>query len=193
MRKKRNQKIKVMVSSSVYQFTPELDQLCATLKGYGYHVLNSHIGTIYPVPGQDPKTSCLAAVEECDFFFGIILPFYGSGITQAEFEKAIALDKPRGFLAHHDVTFARQLLHQFMYTKSSTRNTFQLKKKTPVMDDLRVIDMYNMAVGDGQPINKRLWAQEFLKYSLDGATFVDTLFSDERRFRADLERLRNRP
>lgn len=183
-------KIKVMVSSSVYHFKTELEQLCSSLSGYGYHVLNSHIGTIYSIPGKSPEESCLAAVKECDFFFGIILPFYGSGITETEFRKAIELDKPRGFLAHHDVAFARQLLHQFMYDEDKARTEFKLNKKTPVMDDLRVIDMYNLAVGDGLPLNKRLWAQEFYKYPLDGAPFVDTQFGDEPRFRADLEKLK---
>lgn len=184
-------KLKIMVSSSVYHFKTEIEQLCSTLQGYGYHVLNSHIGTIYNIPGKAPKESCLAAVEECDFFFGIILPFYGSsGITHDEFLHAININKPRGFLAHHDVAFARQLLHQFMYDNYKVRTAFALTKKTQVMDDLRVIDMYNEAVGDELPLNKRLWAQEFYKYPLDGAPFVVTQFSDEPRFRADLEKLK---
>lgn len=186
----KKDKLKIMVSSSVYHFKTEIEQLCSTLQGYGYHVLNSHIGTIYSIPGKSPEESCLAAVEECDFFFGIILPFYGtSGITHSEFSHAIAINKPRGFLAHHDVAFARQLLTQFMFDEHKNRTVFTLTKKTAVMDDLRVIDMYNEAVGDGLPLNKRLWAQEFYKYSLDGAPFVITQFSNEPRFRTDLEKL----
>jgi len=183
-------RLKIMVSSTVYHFKTDLEQLCSTLQGFGYEVLNSHIGTIYPVPGKSPEESCLAAVEECDFFFGIILPFYGSGITHGEFLRATALNKPRGFLAHHDVTFAKQLLRPFMFDASGARTTaFALHKPTPVMDDLRVIDMYNDAVGDGLPMSKRLWAQEFYKYALDGAPFVNTQFCNEARFRADLEKL----
>ena len=186
----KKEKLKIMVSSSVYHFKTDLEQLCSSLLGYGYHVLNSHIGTIYNIPGKSPEESCLAAVEECDFFFGIILPFYGSsGITHTEFKHAITINKPRGYLAHHDVAFARQLLHQFMFDEHEARTAFALTKKTQVMDDLRVIDMYNEAVGDGLPLNKRFWAQEFYKYSLDGAPFVITQFSDEPRFRADLEKL----
>lgn len=183
-------KIKIMVSSSVYHFKTEIEQICSALKGYGFHVLNSHIGTIYSIPGKSPEESCLAAVDECDFFFGIILPFYGSsGLTHAEFKRAIELNKPRGFLAHHDVAFARQLLEQFMYDESKARTEFALTKKTQVMDDLRVIEMYNDAVGDGLPLNKRIWAHEFYKYPLDGAPHVDTLFGNEPRFRKDLEQL----
>lgn len=57
-----------MVSSTVYHFKTELEQLCTTLTGYGYKVLNSHIGTIYSVPDQSPEQSCLAAVEDYNRF-----------------------------------------------------------------------------------------------------------------------------
>lgn len=183
------QKIKIMLSSTVYNFKTEIEQIYATLTGYGYDVLCSHMGTIYNVPGKSPEESCLLAVEECDFFFGIIYPFYGSGITHAEFKRAIELNKPRGFLAHHDVAFARQLLQQFMIDAAGAKTGFALAKKTPVMDDLRVIDMYNDAVGDGLPLNKRLWAQEFYKYTLDGSAFVATQFGNKERFRKDLENI----
>ena len=79
----------------------------------------------------------------------------------------------------------------FMIDNNGDRTDFVLKTKTPVMDDLRVVDMYNDAVGDGQPMNKRLWAQEFYKYSLDAAEFVATQFEDKNRFRKDLEKLNN--
>lgn len=182
-------KLKIMLSSTVYNFKTEIEQIYAILTGYGYEVLCSHMGTVYNVPGRSPEESCLLAVEDCDFFFGIIYPFYGSGITHKEFKKAVELNKPRGFLAHHDVSFARQLLHQFMLDADGVKTTFKLIKKTPVMDDLRVIDMYNDAVGDGQPLNKRLWAQEFYKYTLDGSTFVATQFANIKRFRTDLEKI----
>lgn len=186
----KRERLKIMVSTTVYHFKTELEQLCATLNGHGYHVLNNSLGTIYPVPGKSPEESCLLAVEECDFFFGIILPFYGSGITHTEIQKAIAINKPRGFLVHHDVVFSRQLLQQFMFDTYGVRTGFTLARKTSVFDDLRVIDMYNEAIGDGLPLNKRLWAHEFFKYPLDGAPFVDTQFGDESRFRTDLEKLK---
>jgi len=120
--------------------------------------------------------------------FGIILPFYGSGITHKEFKRAIRINRLRGFLAHHDVVFSRQLLQQLMYDVDGKRNDFKLNKKTPVFDDLKVIDMYNDAIGDGEPLNKRLWVQEFFKYTLDGAPFVATQFGDIKRFTKDLEK-----
>lgn len=187
MTKKKKQKLKVMVSSTVYHFKNEIEQICSTLMGFGYDVLCSHIGTIYPVNGNGTEEACLAAVEECDFFLGIILPQYGSGITHKEFKKAIELDKPRAFLAHQNVTFARQLLSQFMYDDQGNRTDFKLTKKTAVKDDLRVIEMYNEAVEVAGDPGKRLWAQDFSKYSLDGSRFVERIFSDPDRLRTSIE------
>ncbi|HAY3534689.1 DUF4062 domain-containing protein [Elizabethkingia anophelis] len=181
--------IKIMLSSTVYHFKNEIEQIYATLTGMGYEVLCSHMGTIYNIPGQPPLVSCLKAVEDCDFFFGIVLPFYGSGITFQEFEKAIELDKPRGFLAHSHVVFAKQLLKQKMFYRDGRRKNFKLKK-TNVLDDLRVIDMYNIAIGEGLPLGNRRWTQEFYRYPLDGAPFVVSQFGDER-FIRDLKNLRD--
>ena len=76
-----------------------------------------------------------------------------------------------------------------MLDVNGDKTAFNLAKKTQVMDDLRVIDMYNDAVGDGLPLNKRLWAQEFYKYTLDGSAFVATQFANKNRFRTDLENI----
>jgi hypothetical protein len=186
-----NDKLKIMLSSTVFHFKSEIEQIYATLTGYGYEVFCSHMGTVYNVPGKSPEESCLIAVEKCDFFFGIVLPHYGSGITHKEFTKAIEINKPRGFLAHSNVTFTKQLLKQFMFEDNGDRNEFALKKKTPVMDDLRVIDMYNDAIGDGQALSNRLWAQEFYKYTQDGAPFVASQFEDIKRLTNDLNKLKD--
>jgi hypothetical protein len=96
--------IKIMVSSTVYGFEKDLRQLCAAIESYKtrqyeYQVLNSCIGSIYVAPGVSNTEACLRAVDDCDFFLGIILPRYGSGITHQEFTRAIQQDKPRGFLS----------------------------------------------------------------------------------------------
>ena len=57
-------------------------------RDFEYKVLNSCIGSIYVAPGVSNTEACLRAVDECDFFFGIILPRYGSGITHEEFTRA---------------------------------------------------------------------------------------------------------
>ncbi len=190
------EEIKIMVSSAVYGFEKDLRQLCATIesyksKEYQYRVLNSHIGSIYVAPGVSNAEACLRAVNDCDFFFGIILPRYGSGITHQEFERAISLDKPRGFLSHYSVRYARELLAQYMYSDIPNRTlrsgfTFH---KTPVFEDIRIIDMYNQAIQDGLPIDQRRWSHEFGHYDGDEMKFVETEFKNINRLKADLDEL----
>lgn len=182
--------IKIMLSSTVHGSKHIIESIYATLVSFGYQVLCSHMGTIYPKPGLSPEESCLAAVEECDFFFGIIFPHYGSGITHKEFAKAVDLNKPRGFLAHSHIPFLRTLLKQFMYDEHGNRTGFKLDKTT-VLDSLEVIEMYNLAIGHGLPLKNRLWTQEFSKYELDGSPFIKTLFEDYPRFENDLNELKN--
>lgn len=185
-------KIKVMLSSSVYGNEHVIEQIFSVLDGYGYKVLCSHKGTIYNIPGASPEESCLAAVEECDFFFGIIFPYYGtSGITHQEIHKAVELNKPRGFLAHSNVAFARTLLKDFMFDKDGNRTNFDLIKKTTVMDTLKVIDMYNDAIGHGKPLSGRLWTHHYNKYEIDGANFVHSQFGDPQRLANDLKKLKD--
>ena len=39
-------RLKIMVASSVYGFTDQLEQIAAILKRYRYDVINSHLGTV---------------------------------------------------------------------------------------------------------------------------------------------------
>lgn len=185
---KRPPKIKIMVSSTVYGFETELTQLCGTLTGYGYDVLNNHYGTVYVPPNVSNTQACLNAVNECDFFLGVILPRYGSGITDLEFKEAIKLNKPRGFLAHFSIPLARQLLSQFMYSdeKNRVKNPKFIFNKTTVLEDIRVIDMYNEAIGDGKPMDERKWAHPFIDFPVDGMRFIESNFADYKRFKNDL-------
>lgn len=178
-----------MLSSTVYGNQHVIESICATLTGYGYEVLCSHMGTIYSIPGKSPEESCMAAVDQCDFFLGVIFPYYGSGITHREFQRAVDLNKPRGFLAHSNIPFLKTLLKQFMYDEENNRTEFSLKKRTTVLDSLEVVEMYNLAIGDGKPLEKRLWAQPYYKYELDGAVFIATQFENYERFKNDIKAL----
>ena len=188
--------IKIMVSSTVYGFERDLRVLCATIESYNsneyeYKVLNNCIGSIYIPPGVSNQDACLRAVDECDFFFGIILPRYGSGITHLELTRAIELDKPRGFLSHYSVRYARELLAQYMYSDRANRvrnPDFQFIK-TPVFEDARIIDMYNEAIKDGLPLDQRRWAHEFGHFDGDEMKFVETEFRNINRLKADLDEL----
>jgi hypothetical protein len=99
----KKRKINIMVASTVYQNRDLLLQICGILNTYGYHVINSEYGTIYPALGMNNTDACLAAVEECDIFFGVINPMYSMGIAQLEFQRAIAINKPRRFIAYQKI------------------------------------------------------------------------------------------
>ena len=56
---------------------------------------------------------------------------------------AIALKKPRWFIAHRDVRVARELFKQYRYLPDRSLNPDFVYQPTKLLDDIRVIDMYN--------------------------------------------------
>lgn len=191
MAKKR--KIEIMVASTVYQNRDLLLQICGILNTYGYHVINSEYGTLHPPLGMNNTDACIAAVAECDIFFGIINPMYSTGITHLEFQRAIAIDKPRRFIAHSFVTFSRKLLAQYMYVDAAKtqRNNFEIQP-TSVIDSVKVIDMYNDAVQINLAYEERKyhWVQEFFRPD-EALRHVETLFRDIKRVERELANLNN--
>lgn len=200
--------VRLMVASSVYGFETDLDQISGVLQGYGYTVLNSHLGTIPTHPNKSNLDNCLDAVRQCDVFLGIVRPFYGSGIvgsrsiTHEEIRLSVQLNKPRWFLVHGHVTFARLLLKQFREFNQPKQwvpdcllnllgcSRFRFKKTT-VMDDPRVIDMYEDVIRADQPIVNRTgnWAQEFYTHA-QALTYLQTTFSDIERVRQIAQEMR---
>jgi hypothetical protein len=178
MAKKKHKPLKVMVASTVYQNRDMIYQVCGILSTYGYQVINSEFGTLHPTLGQNNTEACLQAVNDCDIFFGFINPIYSSGITHKEFLEAIKLDKPRRFMAHSTIPFARKLLYQFMFDDKKAPTGFSIKP-TSVMDDIRVIDMYNIAIQSDLPYDERKynWVQEFHRID-DILRHIETLFGD---------------
>jgi len=185
----RRPKLKVMVASTIYNFEDQIRQICAVLSGYGYEVWNSSLGTLPVHPALSNEQNSVAAVGNCDVFLGIIRPFYGSGvigprsITHEECREAVRLRKPRWFLVHRDVTFARQLLKPYLY-KDGKRTEFKVER-TAVLDDSRVIDLYNDAIQNDIPPADRKghWVQEF--YRLDEALgYIDIQFRDAKKLRS---------
>ena len=191
MTKKR--KIKIMVASTVYQNRDLLLQICGILNTYGYHVINSEYGTLHPPLGMNNTDAWIAAVAECDIFFGIINPMYSTGITHLEFQKAIAINKPRRFIAHSFVTFSRKLFAQYIYADATKtqRNNFEIQS-TSVMDSIKVIDMYNDAVQINLAYEERKyhWVQEFFRPD-EALRHVETLFRDIKRVERELANLIN--
>lgn len=189
-------KPRILVASTVYNFEDQLSQVCGVLTGFGYDVWNSHIGTIPVNPGLSNSQSCLAAVDECDLFLGIIRPTYGSGvvgersITHDECLRAIEKSKPRWFMVHHDVAFARQLLKPYLFDDHGQLNTAFNFQKTRVLDDRRVIDLYNDALQSDVPVEERRghWVQEFYRQP-ELLSFVNSQFADLARIRTICEEM----
>ncbi len=178
----------ILVSSTVYGVEELLERIYTLLTAYGYEVWMSHKGTLPVRSDRTAFENCLAAVERCDLFLGIITPHYGSGldpgdprglsITHLEMRKAIELRKPRWILAHDHVVFARGLLRNLGFEGPSDRQKLTLKKR-PILEDLRVVDLYEEATfdADRMPLAERQgnWVQKF-RSTEDASLFVDSQF-----------------
>ncbi len=168
-------RLSILVSSVVYGYEDLLESIYALLDGFGYDVVMSHKGTVPIDPERSAMISCLDAVERSDLFLGLILPRYGSGkegpdglsITHREALKAIEVNKPRWFLVHEHVAIARQLLQP--YRNARRKDSFALKRgiefvPTPILSDLRVLDLYEAAMRHDVPavVDRRgNWVQPY--------------------------------
>lgn len=180
--------IKVLVASTIYGYQDQLSSIYAQLDSYGYDVMNSHMGTVYAGADKSNMDDCLAAVEECDAFLGIIRPDYGSGvigetsITHEEVLKAILLKKARWFLVDSKVVFARQLLNKSEIVDRHTLKPIKIDNiiiRPNTLIDVRSIEIYNAVTKDKIPANERIghWAQEY--YDLPGMQrFIEGQFKD---------------
>lgn len=160
----------IMVSSTVYGVEELLDRIYASLTLFGYEVWSSHAGTMPTNSNVSAFDNCIKAVEDCDLFLGLITPQYGSGavgkdisITHQELLKAIELNKPRWLLAHDHVVFARTLLANLGHGTQEAREALSLEASA-VIDDLRVIDMYEAATRNEIRFRDRTgnWVQKYV-------------------------------
>jgi len=181
----------ILVSSSVYGIEDLLDQIFGVLKGFEYEVWMSHAGTIPVDPTKSNFRNCLDAVDNCQLFLGLITTWYGSGkgasepsITHQELLRAIKLDKLRWFLAHEHVAFARQLLKQFRFNQDGSPDDGFVFKSTRVLDDIRVIDMYEAAIRQDVGLRERTgnWVQSYFRHQ-DALEYVSSQFGDVTRIR----------
>lgn len=167
----KKEKSILMVSSAVYGFEELLDRIYATLSTLGYEVWMSHKGTMPVDPEVTALESCRRAVKGCDLFLGIILPRYGSGkekpeddsIVHEELRMAIAEKKPRWILAHDHVVFARSFLENLCKQSKLKRKDLEIKRSA-VFEDLRILDMYDLATRQDVEVyrdRKGNWVQKF--------------------------------
>lgn len=179
-------KLTILVSSTVYGIEELLERIYTLLTGFGYEVWMSHAGTVQTYSNRTAFENCLDAVEKCDLFLGIITPQYGSGqdkdspnnlsITHQEIRKAIQMQKPRWLLAHDHVVYTWSLLKNLGFEGKEGRKKLKLRK-SPILDDLRVLDVYEEAIIDGVPLAERdgNWVQKF-QSTEDGSRFVAAQF-----------------
>jgi len=176
-------KIEIMVASSVIGYEDQVDQVCGLFEQMGYRPISSHYKTMLVDPSKSNLENCLTAVENCDAFFGIIRPNYGTGvigetsITHEEMKKAIELKKPRWFVAHRDIRVARVLLKQYRYLPDGSLNPDFTYRPNKLMDDIRVIDMYNDTILNDIPPEERVghWADEYFNIK-DIEKVIETQF-----------------
>ena len=180
-------KLTIMVSSTVYGIEELLDRIYTLLTSFGYEVWMSHKGTVPVFSNRTAFENCLAAVEKCDLFLGLITPQYGSGqdkdrndqlsISHREVKRAIQLRKARWLLAHDHVVFAWSLLKNLGYETKADRNKKLTLKKTAILEDLRVLDLYEESIIHDVPLAERQgnWVQKFSS-SEEGALFVSAQF-----------------
>jgi hypothetical protein len=181
-----------MISSSVYGSQSLLRQTYATLRGFGYDVMCSPVGTLSVNPTQPNLDNCLQAVEECQIFVGFIRPIYGSGrdskkdksISHLELEKAIKLNRPRWILAHSSVVKMRSLVRHVFYNKDGSRNAQEFKELKGEFDDPRVIEMYELAADSNskKPWSQRVnhWVHEY-HYDFEALDYISAQFSNPQR------------
>jgi hypothetical protein len=175
--------LKVMVSSTVYNQEYELKQLFAVLEGYGYEVLMSHRGTIPVDPSKHNFKNCLAAVDSCDLFIGIVNSRYGAdgggpiSIAHQEIRRAIELDKPRWMLVHYDLWIIRQVLRQFR--KKGGQGWQRKIQGCPAMDDIRILDLIEEILQSDVPFEqRRAWAQPYFDHG-DLMRFISAQLGNE--------------
>ncbi|WP_026711829.1 DUF4062 domain-containing protein [Flavobacterium filum] len=181
-------RIEIMVASSVYNYEDQINEICGILEQMGYHPISSHYKTMPTDPSKSNLENCIIAAQKCDAFFGIIRPFYGSGIigetsiTHEEMKTAISLKKPRWFIAHRDIRVARELFKQYRYLPDKSLNPDFAYKPTKLLDDIRVIDMYNDTILNDIDPAERIghWTDEYFTIQ-DIKKVIQTQFHDKNR------------
>lgn len=181
------------MSSVVTGYEPLLKNLYALLTEQGFEVIQSCMGTVPVSSDHQAYEDCLAAIDECDLFLGIIFPKYGSGatadeplnITHREMLKAIAKKMPRWFMVHEQVVIATEVLKEFRDPKVKDRFALMYGHGfvgSKFLDDLRIIDMHNAVLQrDVKPVSMRAgnWVQTFGD-EYEAKLFVQAQFRGDR-------------
>lgn len=161
-----------MVSSTVYGIEELLDRVYTLLTAAGYEVWMSHKGSLPVFSDKSAFENCLEGVRQCQIFLGIIGTRYGTGVNKndpeslsivhQELRLAIQLKKARWLLAHENILTARTLFSKLGHAGIEGRKSLNLKP-SDVLEDKRLIDMYEEATFDKLPLAERKgnWVQKF--------------------------------
>lgn len=189
---KSKENLKLMVASTVYGFEDQLSKIINDIKNKGFNVLNSFFGSIKVNPRLSNLNNCLNAVEDTDWFMGIVRPYYGTGnikdknITFEEIKTAIGLYKPRWFFIHRDVTFASKIIDKIevnnvLVDKNDATQILIPNKLLPNNQiHQQAIDLYNFVIKDHEAdleLRDGNWSQEFFNFS-EALIYIRAQFLD---------------
>ncbi len=178
---------KLMLASTVYGFEDQLSKIIHDVAERDFNVLSSFHGSIKVNPKLSNLENCVQAVEETDWFLGIVRPYYGTGnigeknITFEEINRAIQLNKPRWFYIHRDVSFAEKILSRIQVKNTEGSETKTPNELLPNHDiDKEAIDLYNYVIKNEEKqieLRNGNWAQEFFVFT-EALIYVRSQFLD---------------
>ncbi len=166
---------KLMLASTVYGFEDQLSKIIHDIAKKDFNVLSSFHGNIKVNPKLSNLDNCVQAVDEANWFLGIVRPYYGTGnineknITFEEIRAAIQLNKPRWFYIHRDVIFAAKILNNIKVNNTEGSKTKTSNELLPNQSiDKEAIDLYNFVIKNHETqleLRNGNWAQEFFVFT----------------------------
>lgn len=178
---------KLMLASTVYGFEDQLSKIIHDVAERDFNVLSSFQGSIKVNPKLSNLENCLQAVDEANWFLGIVRPYYGTGniekknITFEEIKTAIQLNKPRWFYIHRDVIFAEKIMGSIQVNNPEDSKTEIPNVLLPNQSIAKeAIDLYNHVIKNDEKqleLRNGNWAQEFFVFT-EALIYVRSQFLD---------------
>lgn len=178
---------KLMLASTVYGFEDQLSKIIHDVAKRDFNVLSSFQGSIKVNPNLSNLENCVHAVDEANWFLGIVRPYYGTGnikeknITFEEIKTAIQLKKRRWFYIHRDVIFAEKIMGSIQVNNPEDSKTEIPNVLLPNQSIAKeAIDLYNHVIKNDEKqleLRNGNWAQEFFVFT-EALIYVRSQFLD---------------
>lgn len=178
---------KLMLASTVYGFEDQLSKIIHDITEREFLVLNSFHGSIKVNPKLSNLENCVKAVDEANWFLGLVRPYYGTGnikeknITFEEIKTAIQLNKRRWFYIHRDVIFAEKILKSIKVNKIEDSDAKKMNELLPNQSiNQEAINLYNHVIKNDEKqleLRNGNWAQEFFVFT-EALIYVRSQFLD---------------